>query len=125
TRRTSSSISTTTRRINRRDAQSRNSRSFRAWGCALTSNRLRRAAPLALVFVVSACELEKVGIPPTESRVSLHGVLSASAATQVVLLERTRNGTVQMFAPPFDLEDPIVSDAGVAESGAIVRLTGP
>ena len=56
---------------------------------------------------------------------SLHGVLSASALTQVVLLERTRNGSVQMFAPPFDLADPIVSDEGVAESRAIVRLTTP
>jgi len=91
----------------------------------LTSDRLCRAAQLALVVVVSACELEKVGIPPTESRVSLHGVLSASSATQVVLLERTRNGTVRMFAPPFDLEDPIVSDEGVAESRALVRLTTP
>ena len=91
----------------------------------MTSDRIRRAALLALVFFVGACELEKVGIPATESRVSLHGVLSASAATQVVLLERTRNGTVRMFAPPFDLEDPIVSDEGVAESRALVRLTTP
>ena len=75
--------------------------------------------------MVSACEIEKVGIPRTESLVSLHGVLSASASTQVVLLERTRNGSVQMFAPPFDLADPIVSDEGVAESRAVVRLTTP
>jgi len=75
--------------------------------------------------MLSGCEIEKVGIPRTESLVSLHGVLSASALTQVVLLERTRNGSVQMFAPPFDLADPIVSDEGVAESRAIVRLTTP
>ena len=42
-----------------------------------------------------------------------------------MLLERTRNGSVRMFAPPFDLEDPIVSDEGVAESRAIVNLTLP
>ncbi len=78
-----------------------------------------------LAAAIAACEVEKVGIPSTESKVALHGVLSASAPTQVVLLERTRNGTVQMFAPPFDLEDPIVSDEGVAESRAIVRLTTP
>ena len=75
--------------------------------------------------MLTACEIEKVGIPPTTSMVSLHGVLSASASSQVVLLERTRNGTVRMFAPPFDLADPIVSDEGVAESRAIVRLTTP
>jgi uncharacterized protein DUF4249 len=83
------------------------------------------ASAASLLVTVSACEIEKVGIPPTESMVSLHGVLSASAPSQVVLLERTRNGTVRMFAPPFDLADPIVSDEGVAESGAIVTLTTP
>ena len=75
--------------------------------------------------MATGCEVEKVGIPSTEAKVALHSVLSASATTQVVLLERTRNGTVRMFAPPFDLEDPIVSDEGVAESRAIVRLTTP
>ena len=84
-----------------------------------------RAAAVSLLVTASACEIEKVGIPPTESMVSLHGVLSASAPSQVVLLERTRNGTVRMFAPPFDLADPIISDEGVAESGAIVTLTTP
>jgi hypothetical protein len=52
-------------------------------------------------------------------------VLSASAATQVVLLERTRSGLFAIFAPPFDLADPVVSDEGIAESGAAVRLTTP
>ena len=80
---------------------------------------------VSLLVTVSACEIEKVGIPPTESMVSLHGVLSASASSQVVLLERTRNGTVRMFAPPFDLADPIVSDEGVAESRAIVNVMTP
>src|SRR4030095_12713553 len=124
-RRTCSSISTTTRPMSQRVVPFRSSRSFRAWGCALTSNRACRAALLGAVLVAGGCELEKVAIPATESRVSLHGVLSASAPTQVVLLERTRNGTVRMFAPPFDLADPIVSDEGVAESRAIVRLTTP
>jgi len=84
-----------------------------------------RAAAVSLLVAVSACEIEKVGIPPTKSMVSLHGVLSGSASSQVVLLERTRNGTVRMFAPPFDLADPIISDEGVAESGAFVTLTTP
>jgi hypothetical protein len=52
-------------------------------------------------------------------------VLSASAPTQVVLLERTRNGSVALVAPSFDLGDPIGSDAGIAEEGAIVGLTTP
>jgi hypothetical protein len=66
-----------------------------------------------------------VSIPRTESLVAMHAVLSASASTQVVLLERTRNGSVSVLAPGFDLEDPLVSDEGIAESGAIVSLTMP
>ena len=87
--------------------------------------RFAGAAWLLLATLPTACEIEEVSIPPTESRVALHAVLSASAPSQVVLLERTRNGTVLQFAPPFDLADPVVSDEGVAESRAFVRLTTP
>jgi hypothetical protein len=89
--------------------------------------RLRCPAALALLAscAVAGCEIEKVSVPRTESQIALHSVLSASAGTQVVLLERTRNGSIQMFAPPFDLADPIVSDQGVAETGAFVTLTTP
>jgi hypothetical protein len=80
---------------------------------------------LALLLLLAACEIEKVGIPRTEARLAMHGVLSASAPTQVVLLERTRNGSVALVAPSFDLGDPIGSDAGIAEEGAIVGLTTP
>ena len=55
----------------------------------------------------------------------MHSVLSASAPTQVVLLERTRNGSVALVLPPFDLADPIGSDEGIAERGALVSLTTP
>jgi hypothetical protein len=55
----------------------------------------------------------------------MHGVLSASAASQVILLERTRNGSVDVVGPPFDLADPVVSDEGIAESGAVVTMTTP
>jgi hypothetical protein len=77
------------------------------------------------LLLLAGCEIETVGIPRTEALISLHGVLSASARTQVVLLERTRNGSVDIVLPPFDLNDPIGSDEGIAESGAIVRLTTP
>ncbi len=52
-------------------------------------------------------------------------MLSASAATQVVLLERTRNGSVGIVGNPFDLPDPVVTDEGIAETGAVVTLTTP
>ena len=85
---------------------------------------MHRAALLSLALL-AACEIEKVAIPRTEAGLALHGVLSASAPSQVVLLERTRNGSVYPVAPPFDLDDPVGSDAGIAESGALVRLVTP
>jgi hypothetical protein len=81
---------------------------------------------MALISAAAACEIEKVEIPRPEPRlVALHGVLSASATTQVVLLERTRNGSVAVVGPSFELENPLGSDSGIAENGAIVTLTTP
>jgi len=82
-------------------------------------------ACLVAFATLSACELDKTAIPRTESQLALHAVLSATATTQVVLLERTRSGRVQLVAPPFDLEDPIGSDEGIAESGALITLIMP
>lgn len=76
-------------------------------------------------MLLAACELEEVAIPATESRVALHGVLSASAQTQVIVLERTRAGLVGIVGPPIDLPDATVNDQGIAESGALVQLTTP
>src|SRR5688572_12330122 len=104
TRRTCSSICTTTPPIRPTGAPSRSSRCFPASELALRSSFL---APLA-VLALTACDLERVAIPRTEAQVALHGVLSASAPTQVVLLERTRNRSIRPFAPPFDLGDPVV-----------------
>ena len=84
-----------------------------------------RLLPLAMLSVLAACEIEQVAIPQTQGRVATHGVLSATATTQVVLLERTRTGAVSVSAPPFELEDPFGSDEGVAESFATVSLTTP
>ncbi|MFL5582532.1 MAG: DUF4249 family protein [Gemmatimonadaceae bacterium] len=75
--------------------------------------------------MLGGCEIEKVAIPRTSSQLSMHSVLSASAPSQVVLLERTRNGSVTLFAPPFDVGDPVVSDKGIAETDAEVTLTLP
>lgn len=91
-------------------------------GFALSS---RCATLTLLAFGAAGCEFERVGIPRTEAFVAMHSVLSPTAATQVVLLERTRNGSVFIIAPPFDLEDPVVSDEGIAETGALVRLITP
>jgi len=80
-----------------------------------------------LIFVVlgTACEIEKVAIERPPSELALHGMLSVTAPSQVVLLEKTRNGSVQLIAPPFDLGDPVVSDQGIAETGATMTLRSP
>ncbi len=85
----------------------------------------KRPVQLALLSVLAACEIEKVGIPRTEAQVALHAVLSVSAPNQVVLLERTRNGAVAITAPAFEVPDPVLSDEGIAESGATITLTTP
>lgn len=79
----------------------------------------------ALLLLLSACEIEKIVVPRTEARLAMHSVLSATTSTQVVLLERTRNGSVDMIAPSFELDDPFGSDDGIAERGATISLTTP
>lgn len=73
-----------------------------------------------VLLLVTACDIEEVAVPSTESRVALHSVLSATAADQVVLLERTRSGS----AASFDLAGTLVSEA-LAETDAVVELTTP
>lgn len=80
---------------------------------------------VALSLGLAACEIEEVTIPRTESQVAMHAVLSATASSQVVLLERTRNGSFDVLARPFDLADPLVTDEGIAETNARVYLTTP
>lgn len=89
------------------------------------SRRVGLLVASCAVAALAACEIEKVQIPVPPARVALHSVLSASAPTQVVLLERTRNGSVTVFGAPFDLADPVVSDHGIAEPDASVRLVTP
>ena len=89
----------------------------------MRSERLLRLALLPLLF--AGCEIEKVGIPRTDSRVALHSVLSATASTQVLLLERTRTGSVNVVGSQFDAPDPLFTDAGITESNAFVQLITP
>jgi hypothetical protein len=79
-----------------------------------------RSSAVVLGVLLAACELEEVAIPRTETRVALHGVLSATATNQAVLIERTRTGAVASF----DLDDPVLS-APLAETNALVELTTP
>ena len=84
-----------------------------------------RAFVLALVVLLAGCKIEEVAIPRTKSRLALHAVLSATAPNQVMLLERTRNGSVTIAGTPFELEGPFGSDQGIAEPGATATLVAP
>jgi hypothetical protein len=80
---------------------------------------------LAALVLGTACEIEKTAIQRPPAQLALHGMLSVTAPSQVVLLEHTRNGSVQLIAPPFDVTDPVVSDEGIAETGALMSLQAP
>ena len=92
------------------------------WGCGLRSDRL---IIISLAALCAACEIDRTAIPRTDPQLALHGVLSVTASSQVVLLERTRTGRVYLVAPPFDVGDPVVSDEGIAETGAQMTLVWP
>ena len=81
---------------------------------------MRSRILIVTLLFATACEIEEVAVPRTDSRVALHGVLSATASEQFVLLERTRSGS----AASFDLVGTLVSD-GLAETDAIVELILP
>lgn len=84
----------------------------------------RFASSLALLAALasSACQLETVSVPPTTPSVVVHAVLNPSATSQVVLLERTLTGAVQVPDPQFNPNDPIVSAGGIPIDGAIVEI---
>jgi len=85
----------------------------------------RRLLALALAVVLGGCSIEEVEVPRTKPRLSLHAVLSATAPSQVMLLERTRTGSVTIVGEPFELENPFVNDAGIAEPNALATLVAP
>lgn len=89
----------------------------------------RGAVALVCAFTVSvfsACDLGRIALPIRPSRLVIHGVLSATAPTQTVLVERTLTGefaTSSPFGP--DGAEPIYSDGGNAERFATVKLILP
>jgi hypothetical protein len=87
----------------------------------------------AILLVATGCDLGRIDIPFAPSSVVIHGVLTATADTQTVLVERTRTGefptttycvTCQSIFS-VDGGEPIVTDGGVPERGATAVLTTP
>lgn len=84
-------------------------------------------AGAALLFVSScvalaACDLGTVDVPKTKPSVVVHGVLNPSAANQVILVERTLTGAIDVPDTAFDASSPIASAGGIPISGATVEL---
>jgi hypothetical protein len=76
---------------------------------------------LATAFVTS-CELATVTVPKTAPSIVIHSVLNPSAASQVVLVERTLSGAITIPDTSFDPGDPIATGGGVPVSGALVEI---
>src|SRR5688500_8385672 len=70
-----------------------NSPSFLRRGSALFSDRSSgMAIAVAALVGLTACELAETELAPLQPKLVLHAVLSPTAATQVVLLERSWDG---------------------------------
>lgn len=80
----------------------------------------------ALAAVALGCGGEAPTAPVAEPRVVVHAVLDPQNAEQVILVERTRDGTRAPLPPtPGGALDPIVSAGGMPLSGARVVIFGP
>lgn len=77
-------------------------------------------------MLLSGCELAKINLPVRPSSIVVHGVLSANATQQTVLVERTLTGA---FAAPlvydYTSSEPILTDGGVPEIAATTSITTP
>jgi hypothetical protein len=77
---------------------------------------------LVATTLVSSCELATVTVASTASAVVVHSVLNPNVTTQIVLVERTLTGAVNVPDTPYNPNDPIVTGGGVPVSGALVEL---
>lgn len=75
------------------------------------------------VVVVAACDLGSVNIPRTNPTIVVHGILNPSANDQVILVERTLTGAVDIpDSQAFDVSEPILSAGGEPVQNAVVEI---
>lgn len=78
---------------------------------------------IAMLLALAGCEFDRTSIPTGQSRPVVHAVLNPGETEQVILVERTLTGTVDVDGSvPFDADDPIVTGSGVPVSGATVEV---
>lgn len=75
--------------------------------------------------MLTACEIGEVNVPKTQSFLVVHGVLNTTAPDQIVLLERSLTGTVNIKDTNFNPSEPIASDGGVPVTGAAAEIITP
>ena len=92
------------------------------------SSRARRVVPLLIVAMAvgSACQFDTITVPVGRERPVVHSVLNPWVSEEVVLLERTLTGRVEIDDDqPYNRNDPVVTAGGIPISGARVVLYGP
>src|SRR5262245_31369858 len=124
-RRTCSSTSSTTRRARRRGRPFHNSLFFRRPVSQSSSRGWCLAALLFATAALTACEIGTVNIPKTTPTIVVHSVLNPLAGEQIVLVERTLTGAVNIPDTNFDIAEPILSAGGVPVSNATVEIPDP
>ena len=88
-----------------------------------SSSRVHRLGLALLLAMVSGCELAEESVAPPPPSIVVHSVLNPDADEQVVLLESSLTGRVQIdTSVKFDPIDPIRTAGGSPISGATVRL---
>lgn len=75
-----------------------------------------------LLGMTMSCDLGTITVSKTTPSVVVHAVLNPNATNQVVLLERTLTGAVNVPDTSFDANDPIASGGGIPISGAVVEI---
>jgi len=80
---------------------------------------------LSATAALTACEIGTVNIPKTTPTIVVHSVLNPLFAEQIVLVERTLTGSVNIPDTNYDASEPILSGGGVPVSGATVEITDP
>jgi len=80
---------------------------------------------LLATAALTACEIGTVNIPKTTPTIVVHSVLNPLFAEQIVLVERTLTGSVNIPDTNYDAADPILSGGGSPVSDATVEITDP
>src|ERR1700712_5617440 len=120
-RRTSSSTSSTTRRIRPHDRRSRSFPfSLRPVSRFIFDRGAKMTLGMAAMAGVMSCEIGKITVDKPDAQIVVHRVLNPNALNQVLSVDQTLTGTITVPGPGFSPTDPILSGGGVPISDAIV-----